>query len=116
MKYLRGNIPQYFLSCHYSYSLARSGKDLIAEMVHTRDGSRFAREFLARGTAKVCGVVLPPLWCGLMVSTKDRKHIVKVLKPHIETMAKDEDAQYVLFTAFDVIEYVVSKCRHIFRC
>jgi pumilio family protein 6 len=49
------------------------------------------------------------------VSTKDRKHIVKVLKPHIETMAKDEDAQYVLFTALDVIEYVVSKCRHIFR-
>jgi pumilio family protein 6 len=46
-----------------------------------------------------------------MVSTKDRKHIVKVLKPYIETMAEDEDAQYVLFTAFDVIEYVLSNCR-----
>jgi pumilio family protein 6 len=56
-------------------------------------------------------VLFPPFECGLMVSTKDRKHIVKVLKPYIETMAEDEDAQYVLFTAFDVIEYVLSNCR-----
>ena len=34
-------------------SLARSCKDLLAEMVHTKDGSRVVREFLARGTAKV---------------------------------------------------------------
>jgi len=51
----------------------------------------------------------------LMVSKKDRKHIVKTLKPYIETMAKDEDAQYILFTAFDVIEYVVPNCHYIFR-
>ncbi|KAI9457592.1 ARM repeat-containing protein [Lactarius psammicola] len=63
-----------------------SCKDLLAEMVHTRDGSRAVREFLARGTAK------------------DRKHIVKVLKPYIATMATDEEAQLVLFTAFDVID------------
>jgi pumilio family protein 6 len=61
-------------------------KDLLAEMVHTRDGSRVVREFLARGTAK------------------DRKHIVKVLKPYIATMASDEEAQLVIFTALDVID------------
>ncbi|KAH9003348.1 ARM repeat-containing protein [Lactarius hatsudake] len=63
-----------------------SCKDSLAEMVHTRDGSRVVREFLARGTAK------------------DRKHIVKTLKPYIATMATDEEAQLVLFTAFDVID------------
>ncbi|KAH9960681.1 ARM repeat-containing protein [Russula dissimulans] len=76
--------PTPFVSQHCS--LARSCKDLLADMVHTKDGSRVVREFLARGTAK------------------DRKHIVKVLKPYIATMANDEDAQYVLFTAFDVID------------
>ncbi|KAF8265298.1 armadillo-type protein [Lactarius quietus] len=63
-----------------------SCKDLLAEMVHTKDGSRVVREFLARGTAK------------------DRKHIVKVLKPYIATMATDEEAQLVIFTALDVID------------
>ncbi|KAH9171410.1 ARM repeat-containing protein [Lactarius sanguifluus] len=63
-----------------------SCKDSLAEMVHTRDGSRVVREFLARGTAK------------------DRKHIVKILKPYIVTMATDEEAQLVLFTAFDIID------------
>ena len=61
-------------------------------------------------------MLFPPSWCVLMASTKDRKQIVKVLKPHIETMAKNEDAQYVLFTAFDVIEYVMLERRHIFLC
>ena len=50
--------------------------------------------------------------CDLMISTKDRKDIVKVLKPYIATMAKDEDAQLILFTAFDVIEYVESLSHH----
>ncbi|KAH9975311.1 armadillo-type protein [Lactifluus volemus] len=63
-----------------------SCKDLLPEMVHTKDGSRVVREFLARGTAK------------------DRKDIIKVLKPYVVTMAKDEDAQFVLFTAFDVVD------------
>jgi hypothetical protein len=31
----------------------RSCQDVLAEMVHTRDGSRVVREFIARGTAKV---------------------------------------------------------------
>ncbi|KAI0251069.1 ARM repeat-containing protein [Lactifluus subvellereus] len=66
--------------------LFESCKDLLPEIVHTRDGSRVVREFLARGTAK------------------DRKDIVKVLKPYIATMAKDEDAQLILFTALDVID------------
>ncbi|KAJ7916192.1 armadillo-type protein [Mycena leptocephala] len=50
-------------------------QDVLAELVHTKDGSRVVREFLARGSAK------------------DRKQILKVLKPHL-----------VLFTALDVID------------
>jgi pumilio family protein 6 len=33
--------------------------------------------------------------------------MVKVLKPHIERMCMDDEAQVVLFTALDVIEYVL---------
>ncbi|KAG6889216.1 hypothetical protein C0992_006026 [Termitomyces sp. T32_za158] len=61
-------------------------QEVLAEMVHTKDGSRVVREFLADGTAK------------------DRKQILKVLKPHIERMCLDDDAQMVLFTALDVID------------
>lgn len=77
-------------------------------MVHTKDGSRVVREFLARGTAKVHCVLYVLLVVLADSPQKDRKHIIKVLKPYISTMAKDEEAQYVLFTAFDVIEYVKS--------
>ncbi|KAJ7856725.1 armadillo-type protein [Mycena olivaceomarginata] len=61
-------------------------QDVLAELVHTKDGSRVVREFLARGSAK------------------DRKQILKVLKPHVERMCLDDDAQMVLFTALDVID------------
>ncbi|KAL5483404.1 PUF6 [Sanghuangporus weigelae] len=61
-------------------------QEQMAEMVHTKDGSRVVREFIAQGTAK------------------DRKQIVKVLKPHIERICNDEEAQNVLFTALDVID------------
>ncbi|KAK7052431.1 PUM-HD domain-containing protein [Favolaschia claudopus] len=61
-------------------------QDVLAELVHTKDGSRVVREFLARGSAK------------------DRKQILKVLKPHVERMCLDDDAQLVLFTALDVID------------
>ncbi|KAI0718430.1 ARM repeat-containing protein [Cerioporus squamosus] len=61
-------------------------QDVLAEMVHTRDGSRVVREFIAWGTAK------------------DRKHIVKALKPHIERICKDDEAQLVLFSAIDIID------------
>ncbi|TBU44642.1 ARM repeat-containing protein [Dichomitus squalens] len=61
-------------------------QDVLAEMVHTKDGSRVVREFIVRGTAK------------------DRKHIVKAIKPHIERMCKDDEAQLVLFTSLDVID------------
>ncbi|KAI0300132.1 ARM repeat-containing protein [Multifurca ochricompacta] len=71
------------------HEVFESCKDLLAEMVHTRDGSRVVREFLARGTSKAC---------------HDRKHILKVLQPYIATMAKGEEAQLVLFTALDVID------------
>jgi pumilio homology domain family member 6 len=89
------------------FSLVRSCKDLLPEIVHTRDGSRVVREFLARGTAKVCHVN-SSVTASPDSLRKDRKDIIKVLKPYIVTMAKDEDAQLVLFTAFDVIEYVES--------
>jgi len=36
--------------------------------------------------------------------TQDRKQVLKVLKPHIERMCIDDEAQLVLFTALDVIE------------
>ncbi|KAH7323362.1 armadillo-type protein [Rhizoctonia solani] len=49
-------------------------------------GSRAVREFVARGTAK------------------DRKQIIKVLKPHVEKMCGDEEAQLVLFTIFDSVD------------
>ncbi|KZV94457.1 ARM repeat-containing protein [Exidia glandulosa HHB12029] len=61
-------------------------QELLAEMVHTKDGSRAVREFLAEGTAK------------------DRKQIVKCLKPHVERIAKDEEAQLVLLAALDIID------------
>ncbi|KAF8884117.1 puf family RNA-binding protein [Infundibulicybe gibba] len=63
-----------------------SCQEVLAEMVHTKDGSRVVREFLAQGTAK------------------DRKQILKALKPHIERMCLDDEAQLVLFTALDVID------------
>ena len=58
-------------------------------MVHTKDGSRAVRDFIAYGTAK------------------DRKQIVKALKPHVQRMCTDDEAQLVLFTALDVIECVL---------
>ncbi|KAI0368550.1 ARM repeat-containing protein [Pilatotrama ljubarskyi] len=61
-------------------------QDVLAEMVHTKDGSRVVREFIAWGTAK------------------DRKHIVKAIKPHVERMCKDDEAQLVLFSALDIID------------
>ncbi|TFK69241.1 ARM repeat-containing protein [Pluteus cervinus] len=61
-------------------------QDVLAELVHTRDGSRVARHFLAYGTAK------------------DRKQILKVFKPHTERMCLDDEAQLVLFTALDVTD------------
>ncbi|CDO74224.1 hypothetical protein BN946_scf184721.g3 [Trametes cinnabarina] len=61
-------------------------QDVLAEMVHTKDGSRVVREFIAWGTAK------------------DRKTIVKAIKPHVERMCKDDEAQLVLFTALDIID------------
>ncbi|KZS89078.1 ARM repeat-containing protein, partial [Sistotremastrum niveocremeum HHB9708] len=60
--------------------------ELLAEMVHTRDGSRVVREFIAQGSAK------------------DRKAILKTLKPHVEKMCSVDEAQVVLFTALDVID------------
>ena len=36
----------------------RSCEESLAEMVHTRDGSRAVREFVARGSAKVSHCML----------------------------------------------------------
>jgi pumilio family protein 6 len=68
-------------------------------MVHTKDGSRVVRGFLARGTAKLFPLYVcvdADLFLSLQV-------ILKVVKPRIE-MCLDGGAQLVLFTALDVIE------------
>ncbi|KAG8789320.1 pumilio domain member 6 [Serendipita sp. 405] len=61
-------------------------QESVAEMVHTRYGSQSARYFLAYGTAK------------------DRKQITKLLKPHLERICLDSEAQLVLFTLLDVTD------------
>lgn len=60
--------------------------DTFAEMVHTKHGSLVSRYLLAYGTAK------------------DRKAIIKLLKPHLERIALDAEAQLVLFTVLDVTD------------
>lgn len=67
----------------------------IAEIVHTRDGSQVVRDLIAFGTAK------------------DRKVLVKVLKPHVVAMSKDDFAQTVLMTLFDCVECVI---RSLYSC
>ncbi|KAI6121177.1 armadillo-type protein [Pisolithus sp. B1] len=37
-------------------------------------------------------------------SEADRKHVIKVVKPHVARMCVDDEAQLVLFTALDVID------------
>jgi len=61
-------------------------QDVIAEIIHTKNGSLIARYFIAYGTAK------------------DRKQIVKNLKPHLERICRDGEAQLVLFTLLDVTD------------
>jgi pumilio family protein 6 len=58
----------------------------VAELVHTKDGSQAVRYFFAYGTAK------------------DRKQIIKTLKPHLEKLCLNDEAQLVLFTIFDVVD------------
>ena len=81
-------------------------QEILAEMVHTKDGSRVVRELLARGNAKVSNTPAPPLVYPHSQPYQDRKQILKVLKPHIKRMCLDDEAQLVLFTALDTIEYV----------
>ncbi|KAG8834409.1 pumilio domain member 6 [Serendipita sp. 399] len=61
-------------------------QESVAEMVHTKHGSQSVRYFLAYGTAK------------------DRKQITKLLKPHLERICLDSEAQLVLFTLLDVTD------------
>lgn len=63
--------------------------ELLAELAHTRDGSRSVREFVAWGSAS------------------DRKKVLKTFKPHLEKTCLDDQAQLVLFTCLDAIEYVM---------
>jgi hypothetical protein len=76
-------------------------------MVHTKDGSRAVREFIARGAAKVSYLFVPSIVAPTKFHNQDRKQIIKVLKPHVEKMCADEEAQLVLFTIFDLVEYVI---------
>jgi len=92
----------------WSHHCFNSCQDVLAEMVHTKDGSRVVREFITQGSAKVSDgwSSLSSLSRFYTLYLQDRKHIVKVLKPHVERMCTDDEAQLVLFTALDVIEYV----------
>lgn len=58
----------------------------MADICHTKDGASLVREFIARGSAK------------------DRKSILRVLKPHLQKVAEDAEAQNVLFAAFDYVD------------
>ncbi|KAJ9109007.1 hypothetical protein QFC21_000333 [Naganishia friedmannii] len=86
-----------YLTCVYKFlspeeadkkmhDLLESSLESLPDIIHTRDGSAVVREFLARGIAK------------------DRKNILRVLKPHLDKICKDGEAQTVLFTAFDVVD------------
>lgn len=85
-------------------SHSESCQELIADMVHTKDGSRSIREFLAYGTAKVFIFWSTLFRVLIALFHQDRKQIIKVLKPHLERMCQDDEAQLVLFTALDVID------------
>lgn len=77
-------------------------------MVHTKDGSRAVREFLVQGTAKVGSkATIVKLSDHPDTFSQDRKQIVKNMKEHARKMAQDDSAQLALFTALDVIEYVI---------
>lgn len=86
-----------YLTCIYRFlspeAAAKKYKELLdasleslAEIVHTKDGSAVVRCMLVHGGAK------------------DRKSILQNLRKHTEAIAKDGDAQQVLFTAFDVVD------------
>lgn len=66
--------------------LLEASLESLAEIVHTKDGSAVVRAMLVHGAAK------------------DRKNILQNLRKHSEAIAKDGDAQLVLFTAFDVVD------------
>ncbi|GMK55421.1 hypothetical protein CspeluHIS016_0204770 [Cutaneotrichosporon spelunceum] len=68
------------------HELLAASLESLPEIVHTKDGSAVVRELLVRGTAK------------------DRKSILQQLRKHIPAIAKDGDAQLVLFTALDVVD------------
>ncbi|BEJ00997.1 hypothetical protein CcaverHIS631_0508540 [Cutaneotrichosporon cavernicola] len=86
-----------YLTCIYRFLPAEdAGKKMhelldvalesLPEIVHTKDGSAVVRDLLVRGNAK------------------DRKSILQHLRKHVSAIAKDADAQLVLFTAFDVVD------------
>lgn len=66
-KRLADILPRY-LSC----------AELLPEMVHTKDGSRVVREFLARGSAKV---KLPPLSLPAPADYRKTRTVKRSLKP-----------------------------------
>ncbi|THU90371.1 ARM repeat-containing protein [Dendrothele bispora CBS 962.96] len=58
----------------------------LPSLVHTTSGSRAVREYIARGSAK------------------ERKNIIKQLKPHVVKMASDEEASLVLWCLWDCVD------------
>ncbi|KAI9282497.1 armadillo-type protein [Umbelopsis sp. AD052] len=64
-------------------------KDQLAEIVHTKEGSQVA------------------MLCIAHASPKDRKHLIKVLKPFLNKIAKDEYGHLVILTLMDVVDDTV---------
>jgi pumilio family protein 6 len=91
-----------------------SSLESLADIAHTKDGASVVRELLARGTAKVGTVlvfglntfVTPRRLMHEPCGVQDRKNILRVLKPHLQKLCEDQDAQMVLFTALDCVEWV----------
>ncbi|KAF5349033.1 hypothetical protein D9758_012725 [Tetrapyrgos nigripes] len=58
----------------------------LPSLAHTPSGSRIIREFIARGSAK------------------DRKNIIKAIKPYVVKMVGDEEACMVLWGVWDCVD------------
>ncbi|KAJ2957959.1 hypothetical protein NQZ79_g6437 [Umbelopsis isabellina] len=64
-------------------------KDQLAEIVHTKEGAQVA------------------MLCIAYASPKDRKHIIKVLKPFLTKIAQDEFGHLVIISLFDIVDDTV---------
>ncbi|KAG1708514.1 Pumilio 3 [Nymphon striatum] len=66
--------------------LIEVSREVVVQVLHTKDGSRFAMHCLWHGTPK------------------DRKAIIKSLKTHIKKICEEEDGHLVLLALFDCVD------------